>query len=171
MTSAALRKPPLLVCVQDNDYAISAPVEAQTAGGNISKLVASFPNFQFDEFDGTDVLASFAALHRAIDHIRTGQGPAFLHGHVTRPYSHSLSDDEKLYRSAAELKDEVARDPLAKHRRFLIQEEILNEAGVHAIEKEVDKEIQIAADRALVAPLPKLESITQCVYSPHLDPQ
>jgi 2-oxoisovalerate dehydrogenase E1 component len=171
MNAAAMLKLPLLVCVQDNDYAISVPVEAQTAGGNISKLVANFPNFHFNEFDGTDVVASFAALHRAIDHIRTGQGPAFLHGHVTRPYSHSLSDDEKLYRSAAELKDEIARDPLAKHRRFLIQENILDETGIHAIEKEVDKEIQHAADRALVAPLPKLESITDWVYSPDLDSQ
>ncbi len=171
MNAAAMLKLPLLVCVQDNEYAISVPVEAQTAGGSISKLVANFPNFHFDEFDGTDVLASFSALHRAIDHIRSGRGPAFLHGHVTRPYSHSLSDDEKLYRSAAELKDEIARDPLAKHRRFLIEEGILDEAGVHAIEKVVDKEIQQAADRALVAPLPKLESITQWVYSPDLDPE
>jgi 2-oxoisovalerate dehydrogenase E1 component len=171
MNAAALMKLPLLVCVQDNDYAISVPVEAQTAGGNISKLVASFPNFHFDEFDGTDVIASFAALHRAIDHIRSGQGPAFLHGHVTRPYSHSLSDDEKLYRSAAELADEVARDPLSRHRRFLIEEGILEEAGVHAIEKVVDKDIQLSADRALAAPVPKLESITNWVYSPDLDPE
>src|SRR5882757_4774232 len=171
MNAAALMKLPLLVCVQDNDYAISVPVEAQTAGGNISKLVASFPNFHFDEFDGTDVIASFAALHRAIDHIRSGQGPAFLHGHVTRPYSHSLSDDEKLYRSPAELADEVARDPLSRHRRFLIEEGILDEAGIHAIEKVVDKDIQQSADRALAAPLPKLESITDWVYSPDLDPE
>src|SRR5882724_11353298 len=171
MNAAALMKLPLQVCVQDNDYAISVPVEAQTAGGNISKLVASFPNFHFDEFDGTDVIASFAALHRAMDHIRSGQGPAFLHGHVTRPYSHSLSDDEKLYRSAAELADEVARDPLSRHRRFLIEEGILDEAGIHAIEKVVDKDIQQSADRALAAPLPKLESITDWVYSPDLDPE
>jgi 2-oxoisovalerate dehydrogenase E1 component len=171
MNVAAMLKLPLLICVQDNEYAISVPVEAQTAGGNISKLVANFPNFHFDEFDGTDVIASFGAVHRAIDHIRSGRGPAFLHGHVTRPYSHSLSDDEKLYRSAAELKDEIGRDPLTKHRRFLVQENILDEAGVIAIEKEVDQGIQDAADRALVAPLPKLESITDWVYSPDLDPQ
>jgi 2-oxoisovalerate dehydrogenase E1 component len=171
MNAAALMKLPLLVCVQDNDYAISVPVEAQTAGGNISKLVANFPGFYFEEFDGTDVVASFAAVHRAIDHIRSGKGPAFLHGHVTRPYSHSLSDDEKLYRSAAELADEVARDPLSRHRRFLIAEGILDETGIHAIEKIVDKDIQQSADRALVAPLPKLESITDWVYSPDLDPE
>jgi len=90
---------------------------------------------------------------------------------VTRPYSHSLSDDEKLYRSAAELADEVARDPLSRHRQFLIEEGILDEAGVHAIEKVVDKDIQLSADRALAAPVPKLESITNWVYSPDLDPE
>ena len=171
MNTAANLKLPLLICVQDNEYAISVPIEVQTAGGSISKLVANFPNFHFDEFDGTDVVASYGAMRRAVDYIRAGHGPAFLHGHVTRPYSHSLSDDEKAYRAAPELLDEVHRDPLTKHRQFLLAEGILDEAGVHSIEKEVDADIKNAADRALAAPLPKLDSIYQWVYSPDLDPQ
>jgi len=171
LNSAANLKLPLLICVQDNEYAISVPIEVQTAGGSISKLVANFPNFHFDEFDGTDLVASYGAMRRAVDYIRSGHGPAFLHGHVTRPYSHSLSDDEKAYRSADELQDEVHRDPVTKHRQFLIDEGILDEAGVHVIEKEVDADIKAAADRALAAPLPTLESIHQWVYSPDLDPR
>ena len=171
MNTAANLKLPLLICVQDNEYAISVPIEVQTAGGSISKLVANFPNFHFDEFDGTDVVASYGAMRRAVDYIRAGHGPAFLHGHVTRPYSHSLSDDEKAYRAAPELLDEVNRDPITKHRQFLLAEGILDEAGVHSIEKEVDADIKNAADRALAAPLPKLDSIYQWVYSPDLDPR
>ena len=171
MNTAANLKLPLLICVQDNEYAISVPNEVQTAGGSISKLVANFPNFHFDEFDGTDVVASYGAMRRAVDYIRAGHGPAFLHGHVTRPYSHSLSDDEKAYRAAPELLDEVNRDPITKHRQFLLAEGILDEAGVHSIEKEVDADIKNAADRALAAPLPKLDSIYQWVYSPDLDPR
>src|SRR5258708_35058695 len=109
-------------------------------------------------------MPSFAALHRAIDHIRSGQGPAFLHGHVTRPSSHSLSDDEKLYRSAAEIADEVARDPLSRHRRFLIEEGILDEDGIHAIETDVEQYIQHTTDHAMSATLPNLETITYLVY-------
>ncbi len=171
MNTAANLKLPLLICVQDNEYAISVPIEVQTAGGSISKLVANFPNFHFDEFDGTDIVASYSAMRRAVDYIRAGHGPAFLHGHVTRPYSHSLSDDEKAYRAAPELQDEVERDPVTKHRAFLIQEGILDEEGVNALEKEVEADIKHAADRALAAPLPKLDSIYQWVYSPDLDPR
>jgi len=79
--------------VEDNEYAISVPVEVQTAGGNISRLVSGFPNFQFEEVDGTDPVVSYAAMKRAVAHCRVGKGPAFVHAHVIRPYSHSLSDD------------------------------------------------------------------------------
>src|SRR5271157_5746315 len=96
LNSASNLKLPVLFVVEDNEYAISVPVEVGTAGGNISKLVRGFPNFHFAEVDGTDPLASYAALKTAVEYIRGGNGPAFVHGHVIRPYSHSLSDDEKL---------------------------------------------------------------------------
>jgi len=102
MNAAALGKVRVIFCVQDNGYAISVPVEAQTAGGSISRLVSGFPNFHFEEVDGTDPVASYAAFQRAARHCREGNGPAFVHAHVIRPYSHSLSDDERLYRPEAE---------------------------------------------------------------------
>ncbi|HVP64453.1 MAG TPA: thiamine pyrophosphate-dependent dehydrogenase E1 component subunit alpha, partial [candidate division Zixibacteria bacterium] len=98
LNSASNLKLPVLYMVEDNEYAISVPVEVNTAGGNISRLVANFPNFHFEEVDGCDLLASYAAVKRAVQHVREGKGPALVHGHVIRPYSHSLSDDEKLYR-------------------------------------------------------------------------
>ncbi len=170
LNTTAILKLPLLMCVEDNEYAISVPVEVQTAGGNISRLVSSFPHFHFEEFDGTDLLASYAAFRRAADYIRAGHGPAFLHGHVVRPYSHSLSDDERLYRPEAERKEELDRDPVQRHRRFLLSEGLLDEAAIKALEKQVDEEVQRAADQALEAPFPKPESVTDYVYSPDLDP-
>ena len=98
MNAAALNKLPVIFCVQDNGYAISVPVEVQTAGGSISRLVSGFPNFHFEEVDGTDPEASYGAFQRAAKYCREGHGPAFVHAHVIRPYSHSLSDDERLYR-------------------------------------------------------------------------
>jgi len=170
LNNTALLKLPLLMCVEDNEYAISVPVEVQTAGGNISRLVSGFPNFLFEEFDGTDLLASYAAFRRAADYIRAGHGPAFLHGHVVRPYSHSLSDDERLYRPETERKEELDRDPVQRHRRFLLNESLLDEAAIKSIEKQVDEEVLAAADQALEAPSPKPESVTDYVYSPDLNP-
>jgi 2-oxoisovalerate dehydrogenase E1 component len=170
LNSAANLKLPMLFVIEDNEYAISVPVEVNTAGGNISKLVQGFPNFHFAEVDGTDVLASYAALKTAIDYIRAGKGPAFVHGHVVRPYSHSLSDDEKLYRPESERKLEVERDPITRFRALLLQEGILDEAALHELELDVMDEVQEAADKAVAAAFPKPGTYLQYLYSPNLDP-
>ncbi|MGH9523777.1 MAG: alpha-ketoacid dehydrogenase subunit alpha/beta [Terriglobales bacterium] len=170
LNSASNRKLPVLYLCEDNEYAISVPVEVQTACGNISRLIANFPNFHFEEVDGTDFLASYAAIQRAVVHIRGGNGPAFVHGHVVRPYSHSLSDDEKLYRPESERQEEAKRDPIAKLQMFLLREGILDEDGINRLESEVDAEVQEAAERALKAKFPQPGSETKFVYSPHLDP-
>jgi len=160
----------VLYVIEDNEYAISVPVEVGTAGGNISKLVQGFPNFHFAEVDGTDVLASYDALKRAIEYVRDGHGPAFVHGHVVRPYSHSLSDDEKLYRPDAERKDEVTRDPITRFRAFLVSEGIADDATLHEMELDVTDEVQDAADKAVAAAFPKPNTYYQYLYSPNLDP-
>ena len=170
LNTASTRKLPVLFVVEDNEYAISVPVEVQTPGGNISKLVAGFPGFHFEEFDGTDVVASYAGFARAVAHIRSGNGPAFVHGHVIRPYSHSLSDDERLYRPESERTDETKRDPVTRMQMFLVREGILDEEGISRLEKTVEAEVQDASDRALEAAPPAADSYAQYVYSPDLDP-
>ena len=170
LNTASTRKLPLLFVVEDNEYAISVPVEVQTPGGNISRLVANFPNFHFAEFDGTDVITSYAAVKNAVAYIRAGQGPAFVHGHVVRPYSHSLSDDEKLYRPTTEREDEAKRDPITRLQMLLVREGILDEEAINKLEKEVEEEVQEASDRATSAAFPEPNSITRFVYSPDLDP-
>src|ERR1035441_7600808 len=102
LNTASNQKLPVVFCVEDNGYAISTPVEVNTPGGNISTLVANFPNFHFAEVDGTDAEACLRAFEAAAAHCRAGLGPAFVHGHCVRHYSHSLSDDDRLYRSAAD---------------------------------------------------------------------
>ena len=136
MNAAALNKLPVIFSVQDNGYAISVPVEVQTAGGSISRLVSGFPNFHFEEVDGTDPVASYAAFQRAAQYCREGHGPAFVHAHVIRPYSHSLSDDERLYRPDAERERDAARDPVSRTQMFLMREGILDEKGINELEKE-----------------------------------
>jgi 2-oxoisovalerate dehydrogenase E1 component len=167
---ASNRKLPIVFCIEDNKYAISVPVEVQTAGGNISRLVKDFPNFHFEEVDGTDPIASYAAFRRAVSHCRAGDGPSFVHAHVIRPYSHSLSDDEKLYRPEAERQRDAAHDPIPHMQMFLIRESILDEHEINRLEKQVDEELQTAVDEALnAAPAPP-ETAKQFLYSPDLDP-
>jgi 2-oxoisovalerate dehydrogenase E1 component len=145
-------------------------VEVNTAGGNISRLVSGFPNFHFEEIDGTDPVVSYGAFSRAVAHCRAGVGPSFIHAHVIRPYSHSLSDDEKLYRPDIERQRDAARDPISRMQMFLIREGILDEKAINKLEKEVEEELQVAVDRALAAPVAPPESIKQFLYSPDIDP-
>jgi 2-oxoisovalerate dehydrogenase E1 component len=170
LNTASNARLPVLFVVEDNEYAISVPVEVNTPGGNISRLVANFPNFHFTEIDGTDPVASYFAFQEAVAWCRSGNGPAFVHGHVVRPYSHSLSDDDRLYRSAAELEADHLRDPLPKFQMRLLREGILDAEAINRLEKEVDEEVRLAAERALRSPLPELASIPRHVYSESLDP-
>jgi len=170
MNAAALGKLPVIFCVEDNGYAISVPVEVQTAGGSISRLVSGFPNFHFEEVDGTDPVACYAAFARATRYCREGHGPAFVHAHVIRPYSHSLSDDERLYRPDAERERDAQRDPVTRTQMFLLREGVLDDKGINQLEKDVEAELQAAVDQALEALPPAPESITNFVYSPDLDP-
>ncbi len=170
MNSASNLKLPVLFLVEDNGYAISSPVEVNTPGGNISTLVAKFPNFFFAEVDGTDPVESYDALRRAVEHCRSGRGPAFVHGHVVRPYSHSLSDDDRAYRSEQERQIDALRDPLPKFQMRLLRDGILDAEAINRLEQSVDKEVTAAAEKALRAPIPEINSITRHVYSEDLDP-
>jgi len=170
LNTASNEKLPVVFCVEDNGYAISVPVEVNTPGGNISKLVANFPNFYFAEVDGTDPEVCLRVFEAAVAHCRAGLGPAFVHGHCVRPYSHSLSDDDKLYRSAAERESDAMRDPLAKMQMRLLREGILSEEQINALEQRLDHEAAEAGERALEAALPEVGSITRHVYSEDLDP-
>lgn len=170
LNTASNGKLPVVYVVEDNGYAISTPVEANTPGGNISKLIANFPNFHFAEVDGTDPIASYNAMVEAVAYCRSGKGPALVHGHVIRPYSHSLSDDERLYRTAAELEADALRDPISRMQMWLLREGLLDADGINRLERQVDEEVQRAADKAVMAKLPTPESILKHVYSEDLTP-
>jgi 2-oxoisovalerate dehydrogenase E1 component len=146
---ACLKRLPLLFLIEDNGYAISVPTEYQTAGGNISQLVSGFPGLLREEVDGTDFLASYRTMKNAVAYVRGGQGPALVHAHVTRPYSHSLSDDERLYKTPAEREAEAARDPVLLFPRFLVEAGILDRHRLQLITHEVDEEVHQATERAL----------------------
>src|SRR5689334_16906899 len=170
MNTASNLKLPVLFLIEDNKYAISVPVEVQTAGGSVSKLIATFPGLLVEEVDGCDPVASYETLRRAVEYCRQRKGPALVHAHVTRPYSHSLSDDEVLYKPARERDEEAKRDPVTRFPRQLLDEGVATESEIEAIKTQVEEEIQVAADMALASPQPKAESALLWVYSPDVDP-
>jgi len=170
INAACLKRLPVLFLVEDNGYAISVPVEAQTPGGDISRLVGSFPGLHVESVDGTDFIASYQALHAAAAYVRSRQGPAFVHARVTRPYSHSHSDDEKLYKTPAEREREAARDPIKRFEDFLRTNHIATDAGLAATLAEVEAEINDAVHTALQAPKPGRETAALWVYSPDVNP-
>ena len=170
LNTACNARLPLLYLIEDNGYAISVPVELQTPGGSISRLLAGYPNLYREEVDGTDLMASLAALRRAVAHCRERKGPALVHGHVVRLHSHSLSDDQKLYKTPDEQAAEAGRDPLIQYQQFLLHEGILDEKQCATLRESVDLELQEAAERAVAAPHPKPETVRLHVYSPEVDP-
>jgi 2-oxoisovalerate dehydrogenase E1 component len=166
---ACAKKLPLLYLIEDNGYAISVPIEVQTAGGSISKLVRGFPGLHVAECDGTDPFESFSICKEAAQYCRERRGPALIHAHVTRPYSHSLSDDEKLYKAPEEREEEARRDPISKMALRLVRDGILDQKQIESLEAEVDDEVRAAADQALTAEPPAIDSILTNVYSPEID--
>jgi 2-oxoisovalerate dehydrogenase E1 component len=170
MSSACNLGLPVVYLVEDNGYAISVPVEINTPGGNVSKLLASFPGLYIQEVDGCDFVASHAAMTRAVDYARKRKGPALVHAHVIRPYSHSLSDDEVMYRPAAEREADAARDPITNFPKWLVAQGHATEEAIAKLQEEIDALVLAATDDALEQPQPTADTIYHGVYSPQVDP-
>jgi 2-oxoisovalerate dehydrogenase E1 component len=167
---ACLRKLPVLYVVQDNGYAISVPVDAQTAGGSISRLVRSYPDLLTLECDGTDFLESYDAAGKAVEYLRQRRGPALLHAHCVRPYSHSLSDDERLYKPEEIRRQEAKRDPVTRLAKHLLSERLITEKELKELEAAVKQDVREAADKALEAEPPSPATVLAFLYSPTVDP-
>src|SRR5687767_14146317 len=170
LNTACNLKLPVVYLVEDNGYAISVPVEVNTAGGSISKLVSGFPGLQIQEVDGCDFSASYDVMTSAIEYARARKGPALVHAKVIRPYSHSLSDDEVFYRPPEERDADARRDPITTFPRWLVDNDHATKSEIEKIQKEVDEEVQAATDDALSQEQPGPETIYHHVYSPEVDP-
>jgi len=170
LNTATNLKLPIVFLVEDNGYAISVPVEVNTPGGSVSRLLTGFPGLFIQEVDGCDVLASYDTLVKAVEYARARKGPALVHAKVIRPYSHSLSDDEIQYRPPAERQADAERDPLNRFPRYLLENNVATQAELDEIVRQVAEEVQVASDVALASPQPATDTIYQYVYSPDVDP-
>ena len=170
LNATCVKQLPVLFLVEDNGYAISVPVEAQTAGGDISVLVRSFPGLHVDSIDGTDFFASLRAMREATAYVRARKGPAFVHARCIRPYSHSHSDDEKLYKPKAERESEALRDPILQFTEFLRANGLVTDEELAAIAADVLREVNDATEQALAAAKPAKHTAEMWLYSPDVDP-
>jgi 2-oxoisovalerate dehydrogenase E1 component len=170
LNTACNSRLPVLYVIEDNGYAISVPVDVQTPGGSISKLVTGFPNLAIFEVDGCDFVESYRVMGEAVARVRSGEGPALLHAHVVRPYSHSLSDDERLYKPTAEREREAERDPIARAARLLREHYGVSREELEKVEAEVQAEVNAAADLAVAARQPDPSSWADFIYSAEVDP-
>jgi len=172
LSSACTGRLPVLFHLEDNGYAISVPVEQQTPGGNVSALVRTFPGLGIAVCDGTDPIDSLRAARQALAHCRAGKGPALLHSRVTRPYSHSLSDDHRAYRTPEELAEEDARDCLRTFARFLVEQDFATEEELEEIRAGIDAEVKEASMAAQAAAKPEATEAEAAafLYSPDVDP-
>jgi 2-oxoisovalerate dehydrogenase E1 component len=170
LNTACTLKLPVVFVIQDNEYAISVPVEVQTAGGSISRLVAGFPDLRLEECDGTDVIETYRAAGEVVRWARERNGVGFLHAHCTRPYSHSLSDDERLYRTAEEREEEERADPITRTRRTLIDLEVATEEELRALEVVVESEVEDVATEALTHSQPETDTVLRHLFSEVGDP-
>ncbi len=171
INQACLNRLPVLFLIQDNGYAISVPVENQMPGGSISKLMAGFPDLLTIEVeDGTDLISSYRAMGAAAAWCREGHGPALVHAHCVRPYSHSQSDDERSYKTKREREEEALRDPLVTFPKFLIEEHVIGEQELKDLAREIDDGILEDMHRALKAAPPQPGSVLVHLYSEKVDP-
>jgi 2-oxoisovalerate dehydrogenase E1 component len=170
LNTACNLKLPVVFLVEDNGYAISVPVEVQTAGGDVSKLVEGFPALYIQRCDGTDPIESLEVMRKAVQYCRDRKGPSLVHAKVIRPYSHSLSDDERLYRSDEERATDAEQDPVKRFGARLIDEGVIDQNGLQRIKDDIDREVAAAADQAIASSQPQVESVTKFVFSPDVDP-
>lgn len=170
LTTAIVGKLPILYLVEDNGYAISVPVRVQTPEGSISKALKNFPGLQISEVDGCCPIQSYQEALKAAKYLRSGKGPILIHAHVTRPYSHSLSDDHSFYRTEEELQQEAKRDICSSYPEFLVASKIFTKDEITAIREEVSNEVAQALKKCLSTPWPEKSSATDHIWSPTLDP-
>ena len=170
LNTACNLKLPVVFLIEDNGYAISVPVEVNTAGGSISKLVSGFPDLLIVECDGTDLMDSHRAAGKAVRHCRLRRGPALLHAHTIRLHAHSLSDDDTAYRTVAEREEELARDPIPRTRALLIDRGVATDEELDRLEEDVESEVEAAALEASTHPQPEPGTALLHLYSEEVDP-
>ncbi len=158
-------KAPVVIVIQDNKYAISVPVNEQTSNKSISKTVRGFENLKIFEVDGTDFFNSHAAMKKAVERARKGDGPSVVHAHVVRLVPHSSSDDQKKYRDSEDLENDLLHDPLEKLRHKLISSDMATGDELDQLSRDVFEQVDKDTEWCMKQKDPKPEEALLNVLS------
>jgi 2-oxoisovalerate dehydrogenase E1 component len=154
---------PFLYVIEDNQYGLSVPSLCQTPGGDIAANLAVYENLKTIDADGTDPSITWKAIQDAVGFVRSEGGPCLLRMRVPRLMGHTFVDTQ-TYKSAEQLADEAARDPIPKLKTFLQDQGVLEENGWQVLEEQVEEELQQALKIAEEAPDPDPDTVLEHVY-------
>ncbi|MBL8982201.1 MAG: pyruvate dehydrogenase, partial [Gemmatimonadetes bacterium] len=163
LTMATTLKLPVLFYIEDNDLGISVRGAMQTPGANITRNLASFGNLFLRDGDGCDPHAAATLLAEGVAHVRSGAGPALVRLTVPRLSSHSGPDNQKGYRTEAEIAADAARDPLPRLKQYLVPA-LLSPAQWSELEAEVARDVDAALQRARGRAMPDPTRVKRWVY-------
>ncbi|PIP95016.1 MAG: dehydrogenase [Bdellovibrio sp. CG12_big_fil_rev_8_21_14_0_65_39_13] len=169
ITTACVNSLPVLYMVEDNGYAISVPVSVQTPAGSISECLKNFPNLKIFTVNGSCPIESYAVMTEATEYIRKNRKPVLVHASVTRPYSHSMSDDHSFYRTKEELDQEKIEDVFNSYPKLLVDAGIMSEDEKTALLTEVTEEVREAMNQAIKTEWPAAETSLDHLYSEDID--
>jgi len=152
MNFAAVQELPLIIIIENNEYAISVP-SAEEVGGSIAARAAGY-GMASVEIDGNDPLTVFRATREAADRARAGGGPTLIEAKTYRYYAHTSDDDDRLYRSREEVETWRRKDPVEIVKQYLIEQRLLPEALEESMEAGILEELATAVRQAEEAPDP-----------------
>lgn len=163
---AARKKLPVIFCIQNNGFAISVPIEQQTAGASVYKVVGGFEGLHRFHIDGTNFMESYATAKEAVRLARKGEGPSFIYADVVRLRSHSASDAQEKYRTKDEIESDRLKDPIVWLEQFMLEKKIIDEDEIQEIRKEINDVVLKSADEVYKEPLPDAADVEKYLFCP-----
>lgn len=165
MNWAGIYQLPFVCMVENNEYAISVPLEKQMAVNSVADRAEAY-GMEGISFDGNDILESYRVLRYAIDKARRGDGATLIEARTYRLVPHSSDDDDRTYRDTEEVKAQWSNDPLPRFETYLREQGILGDELVEEYAERVMAEVDAAHRAAEEAPYPAPEEALGDVYAP-----
>jgi 2-oxoisovalerate dehydrogenase E1 component alpha subunit len=162
---AGVHKLPFICIVQNNQYAISVPMEKEMAVKNVADRAPAY-GVKGIVVDGNDVLVSYDVMYEAVQRARNGEGATLVEAKTYRVTPHSSDDDDRTYRTREEVEKWKKRDPIMLFERVLFERGILTEELKQEIEHWAVHEVDEAEEAAINSPYPDVSEMTQHLYGP-----
>ncbi len=163
MNFAAVHKLPVVMLVENNEWAISTPLDKQMGQPEIWKRAAGY-GMPGVRFNGFDPIETYAAVKSALDRAHRGEGPTLVEGVCYRFLAHSTDDNDLTYRTKEEVTEHRKDDPVPGFERILTNAGVMTAADVEAMKKDVLSETNEATDQAEAMPYPVASDLYTHVY-------